>query len=112
MEGIKELKELVVFIGAFASAADKATQDGLGVEDIAHFVPSLMLAPEAFKGIDAAKLEVTNLDEAELLELKNAFATELDLVDDQLEGLVEEALTIGLQLYGLYKKIGAIRTAV
>lgn len=110
-QGIKELKELVVFVAALASAADKATQDGLGYEDAALFVPVLLKAPEAFQGLDKAKLELANLNQAEVAELNEALKQELDLVDDQLEGLVEKALSILVQLYGLIEAIKAKKSA-
>jgi len=111
MAGIKESKELVEFIGALASAGDKATRDGLGYEDIALFIGPLMLAAEAFKGLEDAKLEIGELDDAEIAELREAFAAKLDLVDDQLEGLVEDGLAAAANVYSIYKKVKSLRDA-
>ena len=110
-KGIKELKEFVVFIASLASASDKATRDGLGVEDLAIFMGPLMLAPEALAGLDEAKLEYANLNEQEKAELIAAFADKLDLVDDGLESMIEKSMVIGLELFKLFKQIKDMKAA-
>lgn len=109
--GIKELKEVVVFLAGFASAADAATRNGLDVNDIATFMPAMMMAPAAFTGLDKAKLELGNLDQAELQELRQAVADSLDLVDDKVEALVEYALSVALSLYDLIEQFKALKAA-
>ncbi|MCK4609470.1 MAG: hypothetical protein KAT71_08305 [Gammaproteobacteria bacterium] len=109
MEGIKELKELVVFIAALASAADKAGQDGFGVEDMALFMAPIMKAPDAFQGLIKAKAELADLDQAEIDELNVAFAAELDLEDKDLEGMVEKALTIIAEINSIVLKVKAMK---
>jgi len=108
-KGIKELKELVVFFAEVGSAADKASKDGLGWDDAGHFVPALMAAPKAFDGLEEAKMEAKDLSESEMAEIKQALAEKLDLVDDQLEVLVEKALGVIVNMYGIYKEIQAMR---
>lgn len=108
-KGIKELKEAVEFVAILASAADKATQDGLGVEDVALFLPAITLAPTAFAGLDEAKLELDDLSQDELTELKKALADKLDLADDKLEGLVEKSIGLVVEIVGLVKEVGALK---
>jgi len=110
-KGIKELKELVVFIASLSSASDKAMRDGLGLSDMALFMAPLMMAPEALAGLDEAKLEYADLSEAEKAELNAAFAKELDLVDDGLEALIEKSMMIGLELFRLIKQVKALKDA-
>jgi hypothetical protein len=107
--GIENLKKLVVFFAMLGSAADKATRNGLGLEDIGDFIGPLMKAPEAIEGIDKVKLEAQDLDTAEMDELKAAVAANLDLVDDELEGVVIDAIGAIVSVYGIYEKIQKIK---
>jgi len=109
MNGIKELKEIVEFIGSLVTAADQATQDGISIEDVATFVAPMLLAPAAFAGLDEAKLELADLSQDELKELNDALAIKLDLVNDDLEGLVEKALNIALEVYAILQKVKELK---
>ena len=111
-KGIKELKEAVEFIGEFVTSIDKSRADGkVDVQDIGNFLPAMMLAPNAFAGLDELKLEAKDLDEVELVELKAAFAAKFDLVDDKAELLFEEAMTVILSVYGMVQKVKAYKEA-
>lgn len=107
--GTKELKELVLFVGALASATDMATKDGLGIADIALFMPALLMAPEAMAGLDKAKLEAGDLSIAEMDELKVALAGQLDLADDKLEALVEKSIGVLINIYGIVEEIKTLK---
>jgi hypothetical protein len=110
-KGIKEVKEVVEFIAVLASAADLASKDGLGLEDIGLFMPVMALAPAAFTGLDEAKLEAGNLSQQELVELKVALAEKLDLADDKLEGLIEKALGLAVSVYGFIQEVRVLKDA-
>ena len=100
--GIQETKEVVVFLAKLASAADAATRNGLGFDDIGLFITPLMDAPKALEGLDQAKMELADMDDAEVAELNKAVAEALDLADDKVEALVEKGLTCATMLYGMY----------
>lgn len=108
-KGITELKELVVFLAVLASAADKSTKDGLGLDDIGHFMPAILKAPGAFEGIDEAKMELKDLDNAEIAELNLAVATSLNLEDKQVEAIVEKSLSAIASIYGIVQEVKALK---
>jgi len=108
-EGIKELKELVTFVAVLASAADKSTQDGLGYDDIGEFVNAMLKAPNAFEGIDKVGAEIKDLDAAEMQELKDLVAAELNLVDDKLELVVEKAIVAIVNIYDIVLEVKALK---
>ena len=111
-KGIKELKEAVEFVGEFVTAIDKAKADGkVDVNDLGSFLPAMMIAPQAFMGLDEAKLEAKDLSEVELVELKESFAAKFDLIDDQAELLFEEAMSVVLSVYGMVQKVKAFKEA-
>lgn len=110
-QGIKELKELVIFVATLANAADKTTRDGLSMADIGEFVNAALKAPEAFEGIENVKAEIANLSEAELVELKTALAQELDLVDDGLELVIEKSISAVVSIYGIVQDVKKMKDA-
>ena len=107
--GIKELKELVVFLAVLGSAADRATKNGLDMADIAFFMPVFLKAPAAFEGLDVAKLEAKELDNAEIAELNQAVAENLDLENDKVEALVEKSLSALVSIYGIIEEVKALK---
>jgi len=107
--GIKEIKELLVFIALLINASDKATKDGLGLEDVALFMPALLKAPEAFSGMANMGVEFKDLSMEEVKELEMVLAKELDLEDDKLEGLVEKSLGLLVQTVALIKEIKSLK---
>jgi hypothetical protein len=107
--GIKELKELVVFMAVLAGAADRSTKNGLGLDDVAYFMPVFLKAPAAFEGIDKAKLEAGDLTPEELTELNSAVAEALDLVDDRVEAIVEKSLAALLNIYSIVQEVKALK---
>lgn len=107
--GIENLKKVVVFFALLGSAVDKSTRDGLDLDDIGNMVTPLMKAPEAFGALDQAKMEVADLDEAEIKELHQAVAENLDLVDDEVEVVVERALSAAIEIYSIVEAIKDLR---
>lgn len=110
-KGIKETKDLVGFIALLGNAIDKTTDNGLQMADFGEFMGALGRVPAALDGIDEVPAEIKDLDAAELSELKADLASQLDLRDDVLEGIIEESITIGAALFGLVQKIKAAREA-
>lgn len=107
--GIQSLKIVVTFLAQMASAVDKSTRDGLQIDDIGNMVTPLLKAPEAFGALDQAKLEIKDLDQAELKELHAAVAESLDLVDDDVEVVVERALAAAVEIYSIVESVKALR---
>ena len=107
--GIKDLKELVVFMAVMGNAVDQATKDGFQAADIGLVVPAFMKAPEAFAGIENVPAEFKDLDDAEKDEIVKAVKENLDLADDVLEGIVEDAFAMVLGIVSLAGKIKAAR---
>jgi len=110
-KGIKEIKELLVFIALLINASDRATKDGLGIDDIVLYMPALLKAPEAFMGMAEMNAEFNDLSLDEVKELEVLLSKELDLVDDKLEGLVEKSLGLLVQIVALIKEIKGLRSA-
>jgi len=107
--GIENLKELVVFLAVLGNAADASTKNGLGLDDVVHFMPVFLKAPAAFEGIDQAKLEMKDLDAAEIAELNAAVAMSLDLADDQVEAIIEKSLAALVSIYGIVQEVKALK---
>ena len=107
--GIENLKKLVVFLAVLGNAADASTKNGLGLDDVAHFMPVFLKAPGAFDGIDAAKLELKDLDNAEIAELNQAVAETLNLADDKVESIVEKSLSAAVSIYGIVQEVKALK---
>ena len=112
MDPIKELEELVVFIDVLGNAVDASTKDGLGVEDIGAYLPAFMAAPEAFTGLGALKeLKMADLSAEVVGGIKEKLAENLDLADDQLELVIEDAFGVIADIMALSERIKALKEA-
>ena len=72
-------------------------------------MPVFLKAPGAFNGIDEAKLELKDLDQAEIAELNQVVAQTLDLADDQVEAIIEKSLSAIVNIYGIVQEIKALK---
>ena len=100
--GIKETKELLKFVVEVAEAIDVSLADGeITFGDITNLVSAMMTANDAFSNIKAIPAEMSDLTEAEALELYTYAKTELSLSNAKSEEIVECALEVGLKLYQL-----------
>lgn len=108
-KGIKNLKEVVVFLALTANATDVSTKDGLQPTDFGNYMGAIGTLPAALADLDEVPAEIKDLDEAEKAEILAELKTKLTLEDKVLEGLIEEGLTIAAGLWGLVEKIREAR---
>jgi hypothetical protein len=108
MAATKELGEAVKFLCSLASAIADAAADGKAtLADGAKLIPVLYQLPSALDGLEGAVEEAKDLSVDELAELSAMVKDTLDLEDDQLEEVCEEAVDCVLKLYALVLKIKA-----
>ena len=89
---IKEFKELLRFVAVLASGVAGALDDGkLSIADIIKILPALKLSKDAIDGIDQIPSELWEADEVDIASLREYFAKEFDIPNDQLEATVERA---------------------
>ncbi len=105
MKDIVNLKAAVIFVGEFATAIDKSTKDGLGLDDIATFMPVALKAPGVFAGFSEVPSEFADLDAAERAEIVEALKVSLDLADDRTEIVAEQSFATVLDILALVDKI-------
>lgn len=106
MAGIKELSEAVSFMCSLASAISDAAADGkVTVADAVKLMPVLYKLPSALDGLDEVVNEAKDLSSEELAELSALVKEQLDLEDDELEAVCEEAVDCVLKLYSLALKV-------
>lgn len=99
MTGIKNLKEVCVFLALSLSAQQKAAADGnIGVADVAHLMNPLLALPQALEGVTSVPAEVMDMDPAEAAELSEAIKGAVDLTNDGAEAVVEQIIGAALQL--------------
>lgn len=97
-KGVKEFKELCVFLALSATCAQNVMADGsLSMGDVTFAVSPLMALPNALAGIGEVPSEVMDLDPAEAEEIKNAIAEKLDLKNDAAEIVAEQIIGAALQ---------------
>lgn len=95
MVGVKDTKEVVVFMAALANAIDLAGQDGkFDIGDAALLMGPLMKAGPALSDIKNVKLELADLSEEEKKELLELSAQELSLSNEKVEKVVMSSLKI------------------
>jgi len=106
MADIKETKEMIKFVCAIANGAGNALEDGeVGWEDAMFIMDGLLSAPAAFDGADNIPAELADLSEAEVDELIECINEELDLPQDEIEGVLEDMLAVGVELFDLILRI-------
>lgn len=103
--GIEETKDLVKALLSMASAtaAAKANDGKINLQDMALLVMPMTSLPAALTGLDQVPSELMDLDAEEKVELLEFAKKEFDLPSDDVEKLVERALTIGLGLFELVR---------
>lgn len=106
MAGTKELGEAVKCLCSLASAISDAAADGKPtLSDAVKLMPVLYQLPSALDGLDDAVAEAKDLSGDEMAELSQLVKDSLDLEDDELEEVCEEAVDCALKLYSLVLKI-------
>lgn len=108
--GIKETIELIDPILALGMATERSLMDGkFGVEDIANFMPALLILGNAFEGIKLVPKEIKDLSLEEATQIREHIEKKFDLQNDNIESLIERALSIGLTIYELVQNIKEIK---
>ena len=90
---IEETKDLLDFGLTFGSVIGQAAENGFQIGDLLLVVPALMKAPAAIEGIGQVPSELKNISDAEAVELKQFVRDKFDIPGDQLEAVIERALT-------------------
>lgn len=109
----KETLEMAAFIARLASAADAAYADGkVNILDGYLILDPLKIVATAVQGADLIPKEVTDLSEAELLEIQNLVAAELELRSDFAKEITLDVVGIVGKMAVLLSKIKAHRTTV
>lgn len=109
MYSIEKTKIAVAGVFALIGAVDKASQDGLSIEDAPLLMGPLAQMPAVIGALKDVPNELDDLTAEEKAELMVFVAKEFDLVDDRLEVAIEESLKALMQLRVAY---GAIKDAM
>jgi len=108
--GIKETKELLVFLAKFGNAVDIALRDGkISFMDAGVLFEPLFASASAFNGVKELPAELGELSSTEALELTDAVAAELDLANDNAEYLTERGLELAFALVAFISEIRSLR---
>ena len=104
--GVKETKEMLMFIIAMAEAVDKSDADGkFSLEDAGHLIAALPMAMAAFSGVSAMPKELADMDAVERAELVKMIDVELQLGHAKTEMAVKKGIGVMMELYGLYELV-------
>lgn len=102
--GTQEVKDVVA--GALGvSSLIEAVADGISIGDIGELVQAARKVPAAIAAIKSGKLipELKDLDDAEKADLKKWSVDECDLEDDKAEAVIEQVLSVAIDLSDLLK---------
>lgn len=101
--GIKETKELCIFVACLISEGGEIMEDNkVGLGDIGNVIAIIKKAPTAFTGITDIPKELGDLDDAEAQDLIKTLKeeTELDnqIIEDRIENIFAMAMNFGVVL--------------
>jgi hypothetical protein len=100
--GIEEIKDVVIFGAKFGNSLSKSLADGkIGFGDLAELMPVLTSIIPAIEGIDEVGVELSDLDDAEMMELEKVFKETLNITNDNLETIIERCFSATLSIYDL-----------
>jgi hypothetical protein len=114
MYGIKETKEVIELMLAIGDGVAKSFKDDgkLTLGDIQHFTGALFLIPSAFAGIENVPHELKDLQENEVVEIKNLILTKMPDVGDKWEAVAANAILAAWHIYEVVKAFGKKEVAV
>ncbi len=108
---VEDVKEVLDFVLALAVAIEKVWEDKkVGVTDIAHLMPVLMAVPKAIGNIAAVPGQLVKMSDEQRAALVAHAKSELNLDNDVVEVLVEQAIEIGLGIAGLIALMVSLRS--
>lgn len=112
MIGIQDSKDLLIFLSRTVNAIDKTLTDGkVTITDAVYIFSPLTTVQDAISGIDNVDNELLDLTQEEVNELMDVVARELDLTNDAVETLTEEALALALTLVQFVAKVKNLRAS-
>lgn len=112
MTSVKELSELLLFIGKLATGINNALSDGtINFLDLNELLAPVMAAKDAFSDMDKIPAELAELDEEESAYLIALFSREFELDADKAEELVERGLEIAFSLVAYVATLRGTTTA-
>lgn len=104
LQGVKELKELLLFVLSMTEATVSSLEDGkFGIGDAMKFLGVLKKAGPAMQGIGLIPAELKDLSPEERDEVEKYIAANFDLKNDVLEAAIEGALDALLSIADLGK---------
>jgi len=100
MAGIKESKEFVIFAALLLDAGFEAFADGRfdPLQEFALFIPAIISAPSGIAGIAEIPAEAADYDEAEMIELQEAFDDNFNIPQQDVEEFAQD--TFGVFITG------------
>lgn len=99
MAGIKETKELIVFVSSLGNALGNALEDGeIDWTDLGSLVGVIRTVGPALEGAQGVLGELSDLSEVEYQELLETAQESFDIPQDKLEEYAEAAFDLGLRL--------------
>lgn len=106
MANVQEIKDVVNLAIGVGELVD-AVSDGVSLGDVMQLVGLLKKVKPAVDAVKSGKLidQVKQLDQASQDELKKWFEAELDLKDDAMEQVIEQAWVVVLGLSELVKLV-------
>lgn len=107
--GISETLEILEFGLSLGDGLAKSLADKeIKVEDLANFLPSILLIPNAFQGINELPAELKDLDAAELDQIKTVVINKLGSIagiEAKWLTIAQESFAIGLSVSKIIKAI-------
>lgn len=106
MENLKNTEELLALVAGIGNAVGVSISDGkFDVSDLVNFFGVLTDLQDAIEGAEQVLTELQSAAPEEMAELKADFVAELDLPEnyDGIEALVEDHISLGLDLIRLVK---------
>jgi len=111
-QGIQETKDVVKFVIRLGEAGAKSLEDGkFSVSDLSNFINAAGALPAAIGGIGSVPAELKDMDVDERAELLAYIKEEFDIAEENIEAVVEKALTAVIGLFDLIKEIIALTKA-
>lgn len=109
--GVKELSEILQFLGAFSTTTGDVAEDGkVSLIELLKYVNLWPVIGPAFEGYKLVGKELADMDGGERFELRTIFASSLKLPKPVSEELLEEGADVALHLIEFIFKIKQLRS--
>lgn len=102
--GFAETKQAIDLAIALGKGIEKSLTDKkLDFADVPNFIPAFMVLFAAIQGAEDIPMEFSVASKEETDELKKYVQDNLDLEDDKVEGFIEDAFKVLLDIFMVYK---------